>query len=162
MMPTLTVLPHGVGNDRAQDHERASRLRRVREATLLSEAERRARIAYYIRRGRERRNWSPPRLADAVGRSRSTVNDWESGKSTPSLADLGPICDALRLDPRVFVELPPIPDDQLGPYLVAADPIDELVDEVVPEAEAKAAQPPKPTLLRPQRRPRRRPVEDPQ
>jgi transcriptional regulator with XRE-family HTH domain len=162
MIPTLSVDTHVVGNLRARTDAAAARLRRVREATLLPEAERRARIAYYIRRGRERRGWSPPQVADAVGRSRGTVNDWESGKSTPSLADLGPICYALRLTPQLFVELPPIPDDQLGPYVVPADPVDDLVDDLVPNAEAKAAQPPKPTLLRPPKRSRRRPVEDPQ
>lgn len=85
---------------------------------VLSEQERRQRIAYAIRKYREGRSMSPPQLAEKVGRSRGTINDWEAGRSTPSLADLGPLSSALQVDPRVFAELPAIPADPYADYLV--------------------------------------------
>jgi DNA-binding transcriptional regulator YiaG len=64
-------------------------------ATDLSEEERKRRIAYVIESTRRRRGMTPPQLAELVGRSRGTINDWEAGRSTPSLVDLGPLCVAL-------------------------------------------------------------------
>jgi transcriptional regulator with XRE-family HTH domain len=115
MMPTLAVLPGGAGIVRVRDV-----LGPVRVASVLPEEERKRRIAFVISTALTRRNMTPPQLAEKVGRSRGTVNDWESGRSTPSLVDLGPLCVALNVDPKVFAELPPIPADPLAEYLLPA------------------------------------------
>lgn len=87
---------------------------------MISDNDRKARLAYAIRRARERRGMTPPQLAEAVGRGRGTVNDWESGKSAPSLLDLGPLCAALAVDPRLFADLPEEPPSPVDDYLVDA------------------------------------------
>lgn len=87
---------------------------------VISDNDRKARLAYAIRRARERRGMTPPQLAEAVGRGRGTVNDWESGKSAPSLLDLGPLCAALAVDPRLFADLPEEPPSPVDDYLVDA------------------------------------------
>jgi transcriptional regulator with XRE-family HTH domain len=85
---------------------------------VLSEEERRARLAYWIRDIRFRRGLTPPKLAERVGVSRSTVNKWESGEQIPSMIWLGPLAEVLRVDPRLFADLPPIPPSGAAEYLV--------------------------------------------
>ena len=87
---------------------------------VLSEEERRTRLAYWIRDMRFRQRLTPPALATLVGVSRSTVNKWESGEQVPSLLMLGPLAIALRVDPRLFADLPPIPPSGAAEYLVPA------------------------------------------
>jgi transcriptional regulator with XRE-family HTH domain len=112
------------------------------EATLLPEDERRRRIASLIRRARVRQELSAPELGKLVGRTRGTINDWEKGTSTPSLADLGPLCVALKVDPKVFADLPPTPIDPLEDYLILEEVqrATELGLHVVAEAEADLTQ----------------------
>lgn len=90
----------------------------TRLALVEVDAERKERLAYAIRTARERRDMTPPQLAERLGRSRGTINDWESGKSAPSLLDLGPLCRVLGADPRLFADLPPIPASPVDEYLV--------------------------------------------
>lgn len=54
-----------------------------------------------IRRARERRRWTQQRLADALGVSVRTVNDWENGRTQPR-SSIGALEDVLgvRLDSR--------------------------------------------------------------
>lgn len=157
----LSVLPYGVGNERARSEWDVARLRSMTKATLLPEDTRKQLIGSIIRRAREVANLTPPQLGDRVGRTRGTVNDWESGKSSPSLVDLGPLCVALNVDPRVFVELPAMPPDPLVAYLLPPAEVLTIVDEAVPTAETEAGQSErKPTPLH--RRARRHRVEDPQ
>ena len=161
-MATLAVLPSHVGNVRVQLGARLPRLRLMTEATLLPEEERRLRIGSIIKRARERIPMSAPQLADAVGRSRGTVNDWESGRSTPSLADLGPLCAALRVSPEVFVALPPMPADPLDEFLLPPEEVLAIADLAIAEGESQA-DPPSPRTPSPRRpRARRRRVEDSQ
>jgi transcriptional regulator with XRE-family HTH domain len=87
-------------------------------ALVLSEEERRARLAYWIRDIRFRRGLTPPKVATAIGVSRSTVNAWETGRQVPSMLWLGPLANALRVDPRLFADLPPIPPSGAAEYLV--------------------------------------------
>lgn len=115
MIPTLRRVPALVGTLPVPGV-----LRAVSLAAVLSEEERKARIAYVIESAMLRRNLTPPQLASRVGRSRGTVNDWIAQRSTPSLVDLGPICAALELDARVFAALPAIPVDPLADYLLAS------------------------------------------
>src|SRR5690348_8257387 len=89
-----------------------------RLSPVLGEEERRARLAYWIRDIRFRRGLTPPKLADLVGVTRSTVNKWESGEQVPSMIWLGPLATALRVDPRLFADLPPIPPNAAADYLV--------------------------------------------
>jgi transcriptional regulator with XRE-family HTH domain len=104
--------------------------------SVLSEEERKARLAYAIRTARERRGMTPPQLAARIGRGRGTVNSWESGESVPSLLDLGPLCAALQVDPRLFADLPPIPPSPVDEYLVG-----QAVAEGVEEGRRRAARP---------------------
>lgn len=90
----------------------------VRLAVVLTEDERKRRIAHYIRRAREQRGLTPPQVAEAVGVGRGTVNDWEAARSTPSLVHLGPLCVVLGVAPSLFAELPSIPEDPIAAYFV--------------------------------------------
>jgi transcriptional regulator with XRE-family HTH domain len=85
---------------------------------VLSEEERKARLAYWIRDIRFRRGLKPPGLAERIGVSRSTVNKWESGEQVPSMIWLGPLATALSVDPRLFADLPEIPPSGAAEYLV--------------------------------------------
>jgi len=85
---------------------------------VLTEEERKARLAYWIRDIRFRRGLTPPKLAELVGVARSTVNKWESGDQVPSMIWLGPIAAALSVDPRLFADLPAIPPNAAADYLV--------------------------------------------
>jgi transcriptional regulator with XRE-family HTH domain len=87
-------------------------------SVVLGEQERKTRLAYWIRDMRFRRGLTPPGLADLVGVSRSTVNKWESGEQVPSMIWLGLLANALRVDPRLFADLPPIPPSGAAEYLV--------------------------------------------
>lgn len=82
------------------------------------EMERRGRLAYAIRRAREKRGMTPPQLAERLGVARGTVNEWESGKSVPSMLYLGPLCVALSADPRLFADLPEEPPSPVDQYLI--------------------------------------------
>jgi transcriptional regulator with XRE-family HTH domain len=161
IMATVAVLPAYVGIERVQLPARLPRLRLMTEATLLPEEERRLRIGSIIKRARERVPLTPPQLGDLVGRSRGTVNDWESGRSTPSLADLGPLCAALRVNPEVFVVLPPMPVDPLDAFLLPPEEVLAIADQAIAAGEAQVdslARKPSPRRSRA----RKRHVEDPQ
>lgn len=124
-----------------------------RLALVLSEQERKDRLAYWIRDTMDRRKMTPPRVALIVGVSRSTVTAWAAGRQVPSLIYLGPLSQALSVDPRLFADLPPIPPSGAAEYLV--DAATSAVDEGVrrgraPQAPA-AADTPAPS---PARRPR--------
>lgn len=111
--------------------------RPLRLLPVGSDLDRKARLAYAIRYAREQRQMTPPQLAERLGRSRGTINDWESGKSAPSLLDLGPLCEVLGADPRLFADLPPEPVSPVDEYLVA-----QTVQEGLAEGVRRAA--PKP------------------
>lgn len=117
-------------------------------AMVLTEEERRARLAYWIRDIRFRRGLTPPKLADLVGVTRSTVNKWESGEQVPSMLWLGPLATALRVDPRLFADLPPIPPNAAADYLV-----DAAVASGVEEGRRRAAEPEDPDTPEPSPRP---------
>lgn len=95
--------------------------------------ERRRRLAYAIRRAREKRDLTPPQLADLVGVGRDTVNAWERGDSIPSMLFLGPLCAALMVDPRLFADLPEEPPSPVDDYL--------LVQEATTRGIARAFEP---------------------
>jgi transcriptional regulator with XRE-family HTH domain len=161
MNQTLAVLAHSVGNERARGGLTVPTLRSMTKATLLPEEDRKLLIGSIIRRARLMADLTPPQLGERVGRSRGTVNDWESGKSSPSLVDLGPLCVALGVNPSVFVELPAMPPDPLENFRLPPAVAREIADEVEPAAEiesARASQTPTP-LRRPVRRRR---AADPQ
>lgn len=126
--------------------------RRVRLASVLPEQDRKARIAYAIENAMLRRHLTPPQLAERVGRSRGTVNDWIAGRSTPSLVDLGPLCAALSVDPKLFAELPPIPVDPLAEYLLEV--AESGVAEGVRRATSRRRRAPSTPAPSPERSPR--------
>lgn len=91
------------------------------QATLglsMTDIERKARIAYAIRAARDARGLSRPELARRVGVGRGAVSDWENGETLPSLLNLGPLCDALRVDADLFAHPPEIPESPVSRYLV--------------------------------------------
>jgi transcriptional regulator with XRE-family HTH domain len=87
-----------------------------------SESERKGRFAYALRRARERRGLTAPQLAERLGVVRGTVNRWEdpARKDAPSILQLGALCSALGVDPRLFAVLPPEPPSEVDDYLIAA------------------------------------------
>jgi transcriptional regulator with XRE-family HTH domain len=89
-----------------------------RLALVLSEQERKERLAYWIRDTMDRRHLTPPKVAVVVGVSRSTVTAWAAGRQVPSLIYLGPLANALSVDPRLFADLPAIPPSGAAEYLV--------------------------------------------
>jgi transcriptional regulator with XRE-family HTH domain len=88
---------------------------------VLTEEDRKARLAYWIRDIRFRRGLTPPKLAERIGVSRSTINKWEAGEQVPSMIWLGPLAAALSVDPRLFADLPAIPPSTVADYLVDDD-----------------------------------------
>lgn len=87
-----------------------------------TEDERKRRFAYALRRAREKRGLTPPQLADRMGVVRGTINRWEDPerKDAPSILQLGSLCAALGVDPRLFAVLPPEPPSEVDDYLVSA------------------------------------------
>lgn len=81
-----------------------------------ADANLKARLAYAIRAAREEAGLSRPELATAVGVNRGAVYTWEKGASVPSLLNLGPLCDALNVDPDLFAHPPPIPESVVARY----------------------------------------------
>lgn len=159
MMPTLSVLPSAVRTYPAREEAARVSLSVMSDIALLPEQERKARVAYVIRTARERRGLTPPQLAEKVGRGRGTVNDWEAGRSTPSLVDLGPLCVALGLEPRAFAELPAIPEDPILAFLLPA--ADSGVEEGVRRARRRPSVPGPDTRAPSRGRPTRGTGEEP-
>lgn len=109
-------------------------------SAVLSEEERKARLAYWIRDMRFQRRLTPPGLAELVGVSRSTVNKWEAGDQVPSMIWLGPLATALRVDPRLFADLPPIPPSAAAEYLVR-EAGESGIDEGIRRGQERRARP---------------------
>lgn len=87
---------------------------------VLTEEERKERLAYWINDTISRRRLTPPKVAEKIGVSRSTVTAWAAGRQVPSLIYLGPLAEALGVDPRLFADLPAIPPSAAAQYLVDA------------------------------------------
>ena len=110
------------------DHARVGRLvlaQVQRTLTLglgMTDIERKHRIAFAIRSAREVRGFSRPQLAALVGVSRGAVSDWENAETLPGLLNLGPLCDALGVDPDLFAHPPEIPVSPVRRYLQDPDP----------------------------------------
>lgn len=103
---------------------------------MLSEKERVVRLAYWLRDVRLRQRLTVPKLADLIGVSRGTVNRWEAGDQVPSMIWLGPLCAALKVDPRLFADLPPIPPSPASEYIVG-----QVVLEGLEEGKRRARRP---------------------
>lgn len=106
---------------------------------VLSEEERKDRLAYWIGDTIRRRRLSAPKVAELIGVSRSTVTAWAAGRQVPSLIYLGPLADALGVDPRLFADLPEVPPSGAAQYLVAA--ADSGVEEGLRRGRSRPAQP---------------------
>src|SRR3990167_8795876 len=94
-----------------------------------TDAARRARLNYWIKKGMERQGFKEEAaFARAIHAPASTVNRWLSPKATavPSLIWLGAVCRTLKLDPMLFALLP-IPDDPLAPFALD-DPSSTVTD----------------------------------
>jgi transcriptional regulator with XRE-family HTH domain len=62
------------------------------------------------------RGLSAPQLADLMGRPAVTIGRWARGDTVPSALDLSPLAEALGVDPRLFIDPPPIPEYPLESY----------------------------------------------
>lgn len=104
---------------------------------VITDAERKNRLAYALRHARETRGLSVIDLAAAIGRSKATIYDWEDAKTAPSILDLGPLCDALGIRPDLFVDLP-------APPAPVPSPVDDylLVQEATNRGVLRALKPP--------------------
>lgn len=91
-------------------------------AVTLTDMERKKRLGSVIRRARVNARLGVQELATLVGVGRDTINNWEAGRAVPSMLYLGPLCVSLRVDPRVFVELPEPPRTR--------DPIEDFMLDV--------------------------------
>lgn len=60
-------------------------------------------IGERIRRARGRAGWSQQQLGDAIGKSRLTIHNYESGKSMPGAVERAAIAEALHV-PLDFIE----------------------------------------------------------
>jgi hypothetical protein len=69
-------------DERARWLSRAGSLLAVQDGERLSDAEKKARIAYVLRVAMAERQLTPPKLAKLVGRSRSTVLKWLKPQET--------------------------------------------------------------------------------
>ena len=87
---------------------------------ILSMEQRRARLAYWLRDTRTRRGLTPPKLAEALGVSRGTVNAWEAGEQVPSMIWLQPLTEVLQVKSSLFSDLPEIPPSGAEAYLIHA------------------------------------------
>lgn len=120
---------------------------------MLSEEERKARLAYWINDTISRRRLTPPRVAEKIGVSRSTVAAWAAGRQVPSMIYLGPLADALGVDAQLFADLPDIPPSGAAQYLheTAESGVDEGIRRARQPRVRRAADKPPPS---PGRRPR--------
>lgn len=116
-MPTLLSIPQMQPGSPVlrRDSVRAAQWCPPTLGGVTDDIQRKARLAYALRHARERRGLSVEELAAAIGRNRGTIYDWEGGKTAPSLLDLGPLCTALLVDPRLFADLPAPPDPVPSP-----------------------------------------------
>lgn len=74
-----------------------------------------------------------------LGVARGTINDWESGDSVPSMLFLGPLCDALGADPRLFADLPEEPPSPVDAYLRDVRDVQAAAQRGVRRGHRKAA-----------------------
>lgn len=91
---------------------------RPRSWRIVGAVNRHPRLSYALQYAMDRKKLSPPQLARLIGKAPSTINRWLAGTSAPSLLDLVPLADALGVDPRLFVDPPPIPEYPIEQYLV--------------------------------------------
>jgi len=83
---------------------------------MQGDADLKARLAHAIYAARKDAGLTRPQLAERVGVNRGAVYTWEKGRSVPSLLNLGPLCDALGVDPSLFAYPPPIPESPVARY----------------------------------------------
>ncbi|NML29024.1 helix-turn-helix domain-containing protein [Zoogloea dura] len=84
------------------------------------------RFGLVVRRHRVARGWSQEEFADRAGLSRSYSGEVERGNSTPSLATVLKIAEALGASPSVLVEEAER-DIRPGGVRVARSPVGSLV-----------------------------------
>jgi transcriptional regulator with XRE-family HTH domain len=79
---------------------------------MHSDADLKARLAYYVREAREEAGLTRTELASLVGVNPGAPRTWENGSSVPSLLNLGPLCDALGVSAELFAHPPAIPTNE--------------------------------------------------
>lgn len=84
------------------------------------------RFGLVVRRHRVARGWSQEEFADRAGLSRSYSGEVERGNSTPSLATVLKIAEALGASPSVLVEEAEL-DIRPGGVRVVRSPVGSLV-----------------------------------
>jgi len=94
-------------------------------ATVNDDMERRERLAFALRAVMKERGLTQAELAQMLGRSEQTVRRWAGGLTVPSVLEIEPLAEALRVDPIYFVT-PPEPQ----PY-----PVRDFLRELTAAAE---------------------------
>lgn len=98
---------------------------------VLSDVERRERLAFAISEAMRRNGQTPPKVAKLVGKSAETVRRWRDGETTPDILDVAPLAEALGVRVDYLVTPPPVPDYPIEEYLVrgaAEDAVTEGID----------------------------------
>lgn len=57
-------------------------------------------IGYRLKEAREQKNLTQQQLADLIGASHNSINDWENDKNKPDLDTIGMLCDVLDITPN--------------------------------------------------------------
>lgn len=96
-------------------------------AVMVDDMDKRERFAYALREVLRVRKMSQAELATQLGRSEQTIQRWASAATVPSVLEIGPLADALGIDPIYFIR-PPEPQ----PY-----PVRDFLREVTGAAEAE-------------------------
>ena len=127
-----------------------------------TEAELRRRLIHWIRRAMWCRNrMSESALAKSMGVPVSSLHRWLAPGTAPfPMVWLGRLCEALQVDPDVFVVLRAIPADPLEPFLLTTDTLAEVVHDAGRLAQLDSAgegEPSLPVAGSPEPSPRKRP-----
>lgn len=75
------------------------------------------RLGYWIEQARSQRGLTRQQLAQSLGVAYTTVYMWETGQKVPNMLMLGPLCEALGVEPSLFAELPAAPPSPVEGYL---------------------------------------------
>lgn len=85
---------------------------------MVDEVERKERLAFAIEAAMAAREMEDDDLARLINKSATTVGRWRRGDTIPNALEIGPLADALRVDPSLLLDPPPKPTYPILDYLV--------------------------------------------
>jgi transcriptional regulator with XRE-family HTH domain len=95
---------------------------------VLSDDERRQRLAFAIRAAMGKRSAEQIAKAMRPTRSKETVARWARGETVPSALDIGPLAVALGVRVDFLAEPPAVPSYPLGDYLIPPEVAEAQAD----------------------------------